>query len=141
MLLLLTSCQKHNIYFDTKTQKVISCNDIPISSFSIENDSIKPDGFPYEAAMLFKWEGNVHLIPSSFSFDSIPKEYISTKGGLIYKSKVKLNPNCRYTIEKSGNGLSPCIIKIWINSKGYVYKTTHPVCIKNEGVPKEWINK
>jgi hypothetical protein len=139
LMFVLNSCQKHSIYFDIKTQEVISCNNLAISSLSIDNDSIMPNGFPFEGSVFFTWQGELDLIPSNFSFDNIPKEYKCTKGGIIYKGKVKLKPNCTYTLQKSGNGLSPCVIKIWTNSKGIVYKTTHPICAKNEGIPKDWI--
>lgn len=135
---ILTSCQKHKIYFDTKIQKVVSCNNLPINSLEVDNDSIKADGFPYEGGFLFVWQGDTELIPSDFSFSNIPKEYRCTKGGILYKSKIKLKPNCRYIVKKSGNGLNPHVIKIWTDKRGIVYKTTHPECIDNEGTPEEW---
>ncbi|MFB9077047.1 hypothetical protein ACFFLS_03605 [Flavobacterium procerum] len=134
---ILSSCQKHNIYFDIKSQRIFSCNNIPIKLLEVDNDSIKANGFPYEGGFLFVWEGDNELIPSDFSFNNVPKEYRCTKGGILYKSKIKLKPNCGYIVKKSGNGLNPDVIKIWTDKKGIVYKTTRSECIDNKGTSEE----
>lgn len=128
LIFLMLSCRRtrHEFYFDVKSQKVVSCDKVPMYSLSIDNDSIKASNFLYERGVILDWEGDIDSIPLDFSFDSIPKEYHYFQG----KSAVnfKFRPNCKYTLEKSGGGSPSFKIRIWTDSKGKVYKTTHSSC-------------
>lgn len=128
IILLFNSCKRthHEFYFNTKEQKIISCDNVPMRSLSIDNDSIKIDGFPYERGVILDWEGDVSSTPISFSFDNIPNEYHYFEGKSAINFKFK--PNCKYTLEKSGGGSPSFKIRVWTDSKGKVYKTTHAEC-------------
>jgi len=82
----------------------------------IYNDSIKKDGL-YEAGESLLWNNTISP-PHELSLDSIPKGY-----GI---RKIRLEPNCRYAIEESE--YMYFVIRIWTDSTGRVYKTTHPKC-------------
>jgi hypothetical protein len=126
--ILLSSCKvtDHNFYFDTKEQLIISCDNERIFKLLISNDSIKADGFLYESAKYLTWKGKPSLAPHEFSFNKIPKDfhYFEGKSAIDFKFK----PNNKYTIEKSGGGNPSFKIRIWTDSSGKVYKTTHSIC-------------
>jgi hypothetical protein len=72
------------------------------------------------------WKGERALTPLDFSFNKIPKGYHYFEGKSATNFKFK--PNCKYTLEKFGGGSPSFQIKIWTDSKGKVYRTTHPTC-------------
>lgn len=128
LIFLFFSCKRthHEFYFDVKEQKVISCDNVPIYSLSINNDSIKANGFLYEGGIILDWEGDRHSTPLNFSFNKIPNEYHYFEGKSATSFKFK--PNCKYTLEKSGGGSPSFKIRVWTDSIGKVYKTTHSIC-------------
>ncbi|MNF06055.1 hypothetical protein D3C80_2059280 [compost metagenome] len=56
----------------------------------------------------------------------IPKDFYYFEGKEAVKFKFK--PNCKYTIEKSGGGNPAFKIRVWTDSFGKVFKTTHSSC-------------
>lgn len=129
---LFVSCDNrvHNLAFDIQKQVFYSCDSSPIRNLSIKNDSITIDGFPIEGDMLITWDGNVDdQIVKEISTFEIPKKYKFTKGGLkADKNEYKLRTNSVYLIEKFGGGKSSFYLRIWTDSTGKVFKTTHSKC-------------
>lgn len=122
------SCKRslHEFYFDVKNQKVISCDKVRFYELFIKNDSITEDNFPYESGKILVWKGDRGFAPYEFSFNKIPESFYFFKGKSAKRFKFK--SNCRYIIEKGGGGSPSFRIKVWTDSKGKVYKTTHPSC-------------
>ncbi|MDY3529819.1 hypothetical protein PG593_08530 [Riemerella anatipestifer] len=129
---LFSSCDNrgHSLAFNLQKQVFYSCDSSPIRNLSIRNDSITIDGLSIEGAMLISWDGNVDdEIAKEISVSEIPKNYKFTKGGLkADKSDYKLRGNSAYLIEKFGGGKSSFYLRIWTDSTGKVFKTTHPEC-------------
>ncbi len=98
----------HRLSFDVDTQMLSSCDSGSIRRLGIKNDSVKPDGFLYEAGIRMEWEGKFDQIPNEIDMMNIPKEYFFVPGGVGREEEYKLLPNSRYTIEKWGghNGVS-----------------------------------
>lgn len=130
--LALLGCKRpgHELSFDVQRQVIISCNNNPIKKLSMENDSIKKNGFPLEGGLLIFWEGETSVrVPNELDLSNIPSGYVITKGGRDYKGrKYFFKPNSSYLIEKFGGGISEFYIRVWTDSLGRVYKTTHPNC-------------
>lgn len=128
LAILLSSCKTtdHEFYFDIKQQSIKSCDNKGIFNLMIKNDSIKPDGFLYEGGKFLVWKGNLSLVPEEFSFININKDFHYFEGKSARDFKFK--SNCKYTIEKSGGGNPSFKIRIWTDSMGKVYKTSHPSC-------------
>lgn len=129
-ILSLSACNKHEFSFDVKQQIFYSCNGIPIRNLTIKNDSIKNDGFPLEGTVSIYWNGNAgDKILNEIDLSNIPNSYILKKGGFQTKNKnYKLKPYSSYTVEKFGGGRPSFYLKIWTDSSGKVFKTTHPKC-------------
>lgn len=131
-VILFISCDSrgHKLAFDLQKQVFYSCDSSPIRNLSIDNDSITKDGLSFEGGMMINWDGNVDdEIVKEISINEIPKNYKFTKGGLkADKSEYKLRANSVYLIEKYGGGKSSFYIRIWTDSAGKVYKTTHSKC-------------
>jgi len=120
---------QYELSFKVNEQKLVECNSRQLLSFSIENDSITKDNGAYEMTKIITWDNEGQQAPYEFSFKDIPEGY-SLFG---YKNntslnKLELKPNCSYTIEQYGGGGINFKIRIWTDSSGRVYKTTHPVC-------------
>ena len=128
IIFLLTSCKRthHEFYFDIKNQKMVCCDNSPIYQLTIDNDSTTVDNFPYEGGMVLVWEGDRSIAPREFSFNNIPALYCFSKGKSAKNFKFK--PSCKYYIKKYGGGNPSFKIKVWTDSNGKVYKTTHPSC-------------
>lgn len=128
----LLGCKRtgHELSFDLQRQVIISCNSNPINNLTIKNDSIKKNGFPLEGGLLIFWEGSTSVrIPNELDLSNIPLEYVVRQGGREYKGhKYFFKPNCSYMIKKFGGGISEFIIRVWTDSLGRVYKTTHSKC-------------
>ncbi|MFB3388684.1 hypothetical protein [Flavobacterium sp. LAR06] len=117
--ILLCSCTGHDMYYDINNQKLISCNNKKFRMLEISGKS--------DEVSLF-WSDTVQDAPKILSLNHIPKEYEIRTGGLKRNRPFFLIPNESYLIIKSGSGESNHSIRIWTNSKGSVYKTTHPQC-------------
>lgn len=131
LCLLLCSCfdSGHKLSFDVKNQTINSCNSSPIYHLSINNDSITKKGFPFEGGVLLSWDNTITSPPMEVNIQHIPSNYTYSKGGLESNLKYfKLKPNCSYLIEKWGFGKASFNIRVWTDSNGRVYKTTHPEC-------------
>lgn len=122
--------REHKLAFNTQKQILYSCDSSSIRNLSIKNESITKDGFPVEGGILITWEGKEgDKIVKEISISEIPKTYKITKGGIkINKSEYRLSSNSVYLIEKSGGGKPSFYIRIWTDSLGKVFKTTHPKC-------------
>lgn len=120
----------HELSFDLQRQIILNCNGNPINNLTIDNDSIKKNGFPLEGGLLIFWNGTAGVrTPNELDLSNMPSEYEVSKGGRVYKGhKYFFKPNCSYTIKKFGGGISEFIIRVWTDSLGKVYKTTHPKC-------------
>lgn len=125
---ILFSCKRthHEFYFDIKDQKMICCDNVRVYQFTINNDSITAKGFPYESGKVITWEGDRGLAPLEFSFNNIPKSfhYFESKSAINFKFK----PNNTYSIKKFGGGNPSFKIRVWTDSKGKVFKTSHSTC-------------
>jgi len=130
--LVLLGCkqQDHELSFDIQRQVLSSCNSNPIDRLSIENDSIKSNNFAVEAGLLIYWNGDTNVkIPNELNLSNIPSGYIIRQGGRDYKGrKYIFKPNSSYTIEKYGSGRAGFYLRVWTDSLGRVFKTTHPKC-------------
>ena len=131
--ILFSSCTTHHIHFDIEKQQLISCNSSSFLSLSINgiNNNVS-----------IKWKGNINETPHSLDLNNIPKGYDEIDGGIKRIKPFKLLPNSLYTISKDGMGRNPHYIRIWTDSKGKVYKTTHPNCDSgdgNDGVQADWV--
>lgn len=131
LVILFSSCQNHKMYFDIEKQELISCNKSPFTYLGIEDEN--------DAYSLI-WEDTIKDVPCILNFNKLlPKEYEVKKNGLKIIKSFKLEPNMEYTLVKSGYGKMTHMIKVWTNSIGKVYKTTHPNCDCDDGVPEEWV--
>ncbi|SNR84334.1 hypothetical protein [Flavobacterium sp. ov086] len=128
LAVLLSSCKitDHEFYFDIKQQAIKSCDNVGILKLMIKNDSIKLGGFLYEDGKFLVWKGDPGLAPDEFSFINVNKDFHYFEGKSARDFKFK--SNCKYTIENSGGGNPSFKIRIWTDSVGKVYKTTHPTC-------------
>ena len=128
----LLGCKRpdHELSFDIKKQVIVSCNNNQLNKLSIENDSIKKNGFPLEGGLLIFGNGTAGVrAPNELDLSNIPSEYVVRQGGRNYKGhKYFFKPNCSYMIEKFGGGRSSFYLRVWTDSLGRVYKTTHPKC-------------
>jgi len=130
--LVLLGCKRqgHELSFDLQRQVFFNCNSNPINNLSIENDSIKQNGFPIEGGLLIYWnEETSGGIPYELDLSNIPSGYAIRKGGREYKGhKYFFKPCSSYTVKKFGGGKTEFYLRIWTDSFGKVFKTTHPVC-------------
>ncbi len=113
----------HEMYFNIDKQQLICCDKIKLGMLHIDDDSHK------ESISLF-WEHDktINNPPEFLDLNNIPNGYKITSGGLKRKKPFRLPVNSSYTIEKSGGGSPSFKIRIWTDSKGKVYKTTHSEC-------------
>lgn len=128
----LLGCKRpdHELSFDLQRQIILNCNGNPIKNLTIKNDSIKSNNFAVEAGLLIYWEGETSVrIPNELDLSNIPSEYEVSQGGRVYKGKKYFfKPKSSYTIKKFGGGISSFYLRVWTDSLGKVYKTTHPKC-------------
>ena len=74
------------------------------------------------------WIDSVNKAPKRLNFKKINPGYELMIDGLLSENKLILKPNESYVIQKWGSGGVPFKIKIWVDSKGDVNKTSHPYC-------------
>lgn len=126
------SCHKSNneLKFDMERQIFCNCDNSPIRNLSITNDSISKNGFLFEGTFMLYWNGKKNeKIPKKINLSNIPDNYILTKGGLPIKVKnYKLKPLCSYLVEKKGFERPSFLLRIWTDSNGKIFKTTHSKC-------------
>lgn len=131
-ILFFASCirQNHLLYFDIEDQTFCSCNSISITNLSIKNDSITNTGFPVEGGVLISFSGDSNeKIANCIKLNNIPNNYKVFIGGkYLNQHDYKLKPNSSYTVEKYGSGTTSFLLRIWTDSLGRVFKTTHPNC-------------
>ena len=128
---LLYSCHNpsHKLSFNIKRQILYSCDSNPIYHLTIDNDSITKKGFPFEGGVILSWNDSINNPPKEINILHVSSNYLFSKGGIETNIKYfKLKPNCSYLIEKWGEGKPSFYIRVWTNSTGSVYKTTHPQC-------------
>lgn len=130
--LVLLGCRRssHELSFDLQKQVIVNCNNNQLNNLSIENDSINKKGFPVEGGLLIYWNGSAGVrTPNELNLSNIPSEYEVSQGGRVYKGKKYFfKPKSSYTIKKFGGGRSSFYLRVWTDSLGRVYKTTHPKC-------------
>ncbi len=73
---------RHQLSFNINKQILSSCDSGSIKRLRIENDSIKPNGFPYEGGVRMQWKGELDKAPSEINIMNIPKEYHIIEGGV-----------------------------------------------------------
>lgn len=118
---------KHDISFVVSGQKIVSCNGNPIRNISIEMDSVNNKGYKVGEIFILIWKDRESEPPSEISINNIPSGY-SLMDGLVATERLKIKENSSYIIKKYGGGREPATIKIWTDSLGNVYKTTHFTC-------------
>lgn len=120
---LMSHPRHHDIYFNIDEQQLISCDKIKFRMLSLKNENNE------ESLNLF-WENNKDITdpPEFLDLNNIPKEYRITSGGIKSIRPFRLKFNTSYSIEKSGGGSPSFKIRIWTDSRGKVYKTTHSSC-------------
>lgn len=115
-----TSCRvDHNIYFDISSQELRSCDGKRLRNIEIESE--------LESVGLF-WTDTLNKAPKSLNLNKLPKGYKLSINGLHFNKSFNLKSNTSYTIEKWGSGGVNFKIRIWIDSKGNISKTSHPKC-------------
>lgn len=115
-LLLLTSCQSTDIYFDVQKQSIVSCNDRTLRRIMIECDSTNSKENDCIIDLYSKYASTAVRI------NSINKIYKYTKKQIFY-------PNSCYKIIHIGGGDDGSSeLRIWLDSTGKVYKTNKPNC-------------
>lgn len=119
LVIMLCSCSGHDMYYDINNQKLISCDKKRFRMLEISGES--------DGVLLF-WSDTARQAPKILSLNHISKEYEIRTGGLKRNKPFFLIPNESYLITKSGSGEPDYSIRIWTNSKGTVFKTTHPKC-------------
>lgn len=118
---LMSHPRHHEMYFNIDKQQLVCCDKIKLGMLHFDDDNHK------ESISLF-WEHNETNPPEFLDLNNIPNGYKNTTGGLKRKKKFRLSINSSYTIEKSGGGSPSFKIRIWTDSSGKVYKTTHSIC-------------
>lgn len=113
---LLTSCRSTDIYFDVQKQSIVSCNDRPLRRIIIECDSTNIKENDCAIDLHSKYAS------ASVRIDSISIIYNYTKKQIFY-------PNSCYKITHFGGGDDGYTdLRIWLDSRGKVYKTNKPNC-------------
>lgn len=122
------SCAKSkpNIYFDTTTQELVECSDFGLKNIYIDNDSTDDKGFLIEQQIQLRLKNHKN-IPKRIDIQNIHSSYDIYKDGKRINKLVLMN-NTRYTISHAVLGQTISDIKIWVNSKGYVYKVSKNNC-------------
>ncbi|KAA5535579.1 hypothetical protein [Paenimyroides baculatum] len=122
--------QDHELSFNIQRQVFLTCNSNPIKNLTIKNDSIKSNNFAVEAGLLIYWNGETSVrIPNELDLSNIPSGYIIRQGGRNYEgNKYFFKPNSSYTIKKFGGGKAGFYLRVWTDSLGKVFKTTHSKC-------------
>lgn len=128
----LLGCKRpdHELSFDIQKQVIVNCNNNQLNKLSIENDSINKKGFPVEKGLLIYWNGTAGVrTPKELDLSNIPSGYRVMRGANDYEGyKYIFKPNSSYLIEKFGGGQTAFYLRVWTDSLGRVYKTTHPNC-------------
>ena len=121
IILLFSSCQSTDIYFDINSQSIVSCNDRSLKRILIECDSLNKKDKDCVYDLFIK--GKTIKAPSSININNITKVY-----GLK-NAKTILMPNSCYKITFVGGGDDGYTdLKIWLDGQGRVYKTNKPNC-------------
>ncbi|MDN3672407.1 hypothetical protein QWY99_04970 [Flavobacterium branchiarum] len=120
LFLLFSSCQSTDIYFDIKTQSIVSCNGRPLKRIMIECDSLNDK----DKDCFFDLFINRSIkAPNSINIKNLIQVYD------VKKTDTILYPNNCYKITFVGGGDDGYTdLKIWIDKYGKVYKTNKPTC-------------
>ena len=117
---LVLSCQSTDIYFDIKSQSIVSCNDRILKRLIIECDSLNPNNSDCVFDLSLK---DKKTKDSRIEISEIVKLYRVKKKDTIFY------PNNCYKITFIGSGDDGYTeLKIWFDSYGKVYKTNKSNC-------------
>ncbi|MES2389173.1 MAG: hypothetical protein V4543_14315 [Bacteroidota bacterium] len=120
----------HSMHYNLETQNVVSCscekfNALQITQYKIP-DSSYIQGFTIKWALYDEVAAELDLsnLPANYEL------YLRTNSGdsLLKGKSLMMQPNCLYTLSRSGGDRSEFMFDIFTDGTGHVYKTGAPEC-------------